>query len=1033
MQYRTEKLVTSWVPGILAILGLIFASSLFGQDSASDEESETTLALDETEVEGIEEDAEAEEGENVEDEDMEEVIATGSRLPTPDTTANMVVYDAEDIAATGATTIEDFFRKIPQQFNSTNSQTSYIGNTGDDLSGDSGGIYGAFDLATANLHGLGSANTLVLLDGQRVAGYGGSETDIVNILGIPLAAIERIEIQLDGGSAVYGTDAIAGVVNFISKKDYTGITTSFTQENSATGSDKEDGSIVLGLNFAGIRSTITWSVGRTEPIINSKAGTGTLDFRHIAIEFDYRQFFVGQPGIVREWNGDSRYPSAYYNNWYIDGTFTVDPDKLNSCQLPSDHNGFNTTVDDFNCDDYREQDHLTPWNTVPYENGAHRDDDGFVMNSSYDFSETFEVGLQVLRNVSSSFQRSPLPYMSVVVPATNAYNPFGRPMHVAYAPGLEQENGLLQTPYTAIDTVSQRANLRFRWDFHPNHWVEAAVNESRTNSTQINFRMPLTRERYAEGTEAYYQRLSSPDPEEAFNFFGNGTKQGLFFGHFLSEGYTRLGTNRETNTEIFLKGFLWEMMGERVSYVIGKTTRATRYTNRYQTRIGQSDYEFDYNAVWNGFSEPVSRNESYPFEVWLPLFGETHRGWWGKELQVTIKISRSIQSSWGAIGGGSGFEYEQGTQEVWSPEEQDWIEVPGYNYSYGGPRDLNLILHRKGNTIPTYGLSYHFNDELYLRFNRSIAVQEPDLSELFDTYESFEWIQRDVLDLYDPDGPTLHDQIPYEYSYANPALDAERSLNMSYELRWEPGYIEGFNAILKWTRINIKGSIQHTGSFRGIPEALSSDNVAVRNERGDLIGLVYNHFNNFRRKQVNSEVQVQYQFSREWLGFLRTSVTYSKVHENFDEPFVGLVFDDVGTAIGQDRFRASLNMFWNKDKMSATMIASHIPGYVNERAHYCTYYQKLYGVGRCAQFGIFDFNSFLSLDVGSITTIDATFTYDFSEKMQLRIGSQNLLNRGAPIGAIRSSYGRNPIPYDPTRWNGRGRTIAITMRYITNA
>jgi len=473
------------------------------------------------------------------------------------------------------------------------------------------------------------------------------------------------------------------------------------------------------------------------------------------------------------------------------------------------------------------------------------------------------------------------------------------------------------------------------------------------------------------------------------------------------------------------------MMGERVSYVIGKTTRATRYTNRFSTRIGQSDYVFDYNAVWNGISEPVTRNESYPFEIWFPLFGEAHRGWWGKELQGTIKLSRSITSAWGAIGGGSGFEFEQTTQEVWSPEEQDWVEVLAYSYSFGGERDLDLLLHRKGDTIPTYGLSYHFNDQLYFRVNRSIAIQEPNLSELFDTYESFEWIERDVLDLYDPDGPTFHEQIPYEYSYANPALDSERSTNTSYEVRWEPSFLEGFMAIAKYTKINIKGKISHTGQYRGIPEALSSDKFTVRNERGDLQSLVYNHFNNFRRLQLNSELKVQYQFSHEWLGFLRTSATYSRVHKNFDEPFVDVVFDNVGTAIGQDRYRGSLNLFWNKDKMSATLLASYIPPYVNERAHWCTYYQKLNQVGRCAQFDIWDFNAFLTLDVGSITTIDATFTYDYSEKLQVKIGSQNILNRRAPLSSIRSSYGRNPIPYDPTRWNGRGRTVAITMRYIT--
>lgn len=1031
MQYRTGRLVTSWVLGILAILGLIFASSLFGQDSASDEESETTLALDETEVEGVEEDTEAEEGENVEDEKMEEVIATGSRLLTSDTTANMIVYDAEDIAATGATTIDDFFRKIPQQFNSTNPQTSYIGNTGDDLSGDSGGIFGAFDLATANLHGLGSANTLVLLDGQRLAGYGGSETDIVNILGIPLAAIERIEIQLDGGSAVYGSDAIAGVVNFITKKNYTGLTTQYTHENSATGSDKYDGSMVAGINFGNFRSTITYSTQQQEPIINTKTGHSSLDFRHIGPEFDYRWYILGQPGVVREWNGSLRSPGPYYSNWYIDGTFISDPDKLNSCQLPSSHSGLNATVDDFNCDYYQLQDHIEPWDTVPYENGAHRNADSVLMNSTYEFSDTFEVGLQILSDIQTSFQKHPLPFMSVVVPSSNAYNPFGRPMHVYYAPGREQENGLLPSPYTSIETTRSRANLRIRWDFHPNHLVEIKVNEDRTVSDNIAYRLPLTRERFAEGTEEYYRRLSSSDPDEAFNFFGNGTKQGAFFSLFLSESSRREGTNRVTTTEIFFKGFLWEMMGDRVSYVIGKTTRATRYTNRFITTIGLANYEFDYNAVWNGISEPVYRNESYPMELWIPLFGEGNRGWWGKEFHVTIKASRSIDSSWGAIGGGSGFQFQPVTVEIWSPEAADWVEVQSYEYGFGANRDIALYLYREGDTVPTYGFSYQYNDDLYFRANRSVAIQQPDISELFDTYESFDWFQSDVLDLYDPDGPTLHPLIPYEFSYANLDLESERSTNTSYEIRYQPSYIDGLKVITKWTKIHVVGTIAHTSAYRGIPEALSSDFIAVRDERGDLQQIRYNHFNALRRVQVNSELSVEYQFSREWLGFLRTTVVYSRVHDNFFEPFEGFTISSLGTAEGQDRYRGSISFYWNKDKMSGTLLARYTPPYLNERAHYCTYYQKLNQIGRCAQFGIFDFNSYLHLDVASHTSVDATFTYDFTEKMQLKIGSQNVLNRRSPL-TVRSQLGRNAVPYDPTRWNGRGRTIAITMRYITS-
>ena len=95
--------------------------------------------------------------------------------------------------------------------------------------------------------------------------------------------------------------------------------------------------------------------------------------------------------------------------------------------------------------------------------------------------------------------------------------------------------------------------------------------------------------------------------------------------------------------------------------------RATRYTNRYVSRAGLTAYEFDYNAIWNGITEPVSRNNSFSFELWLPVFSNDEAKWWGKELQLTIKNTRSGNFNWGAVGGFD-FDYEQsksthGTQE----------------------------------------------------------------------------------------------------------------------------------------------------------------------------------------------------------------------------------------------------------------------------------------------------------------------------------------------------------------------------------
>src|SRR5258706_3690003 len=88
--------------------------------------------------------------------------------------------------------------------------------------------------SSANLRGLGASSTLVLLNGRRIAVHG-AKGNAVDLNSIPLATVERVEILKDGASAIYGTDAIGGVVNFILRKDYQGV------EISAATDITEDG------------------------------------------------------------------------------------------------------------------------------------------------------------------------------------------------------------------------------------------------------------------------------------------------------------------------------------------------------------------------------------------------------------------------------------------------------------------------------------------------------------------------------------------------------------------------------------------------------------------------------------------------------------------------------------------------------------------------------------------------------------------------------------------------------------------------
>src|SRR5467141_2575058 len=145
---------------------------------------------------------------------IERVEITGSSIKRIDaeTALPVQIVSRQDIEATGAANVEQFLQGlgVALQGNSNTVAASASGST-------TGGV------SSVSLRGLGSQRTLVLIDGKRVSA-GGTLTDstTVDVNHIPVAAIERVEVLKDGASAIYGSDAIGGVINFILRKDYKG-------------------------------------------------------------------------------------------------------------------------------------------------------------------------------------------------------------------------------------------------------------------------------------------------------------------------------------------------------------------------------------------------------------------------------------------------------------------------------------------------------------------------------------------------------------------------------------------------------------------------------------------------------------------------------------------------------------------------------------------------------------------------------------------------------------------------------------------
>lgn len=172
---------------------------------------------------------------------IEEVVVTGTRIARPDARAAspVVVYPRAELAEFADLSVEDFLNQLPQFVPGQGRSTTFGGDA----------------TATVDLRGLGPARTLTLLNGRRL-GPAGSSTGVgsrsaVDVSVIPSALLERIEVVTGGASTVYGSDAIAGVVNFILRDDFDGVEVGSRFDIFGEGDGESvNGNLTAGTSFA---------------------------------------------------------------------------------------------------------------------------------------------------------------------------------------------------------------------------------------------------------------------------------------------------------------------------------------------------------------------------------------------------------------------------------------------------------------------------------------------------------------------------------------------------------------------------------------------------------------------------------------------------------------------------------------------------------------------------------------------------------------------------------------------------------------
>ena len=343
----------------------------------------------------------------------EAIVITGSRIRRDplDLDAPITFVDQEDMARTGLNSVNDVLQRLPSSGGGLNSKFNNSGNLGNPPDG--GGV-GA-GAAEIDLRYLGSRRVLVLVDGLRYV-LGASASGVpgsTDLNSIPESAIERIEVLQDGASAIYGSDAIAGVVNIITKRSQAGVQASaqlgiydrgdgFTQNYQISWGNGSDGplQLVVGGNYV-----------RQDPVGTSARGLSLFP----------EPYTTACQATCSSFTPNGR----YLGSAFVSGNATLIAPVIGRSATPADFRTFVSPADRFN---------FGPFNylQIPLERM------GVFGNLRYELSESVNFSLRTLFNRrESKNQAAPLPFGigpasgltpvlgDIVVSATNPFNPFG--------------------------------------------------------------------------------------------------------------------------------------------------------------------------------------------------------------------------------------------------------------------------------------------------------------------------------------------------------------------------------------------------------------------------------------------------------------------------------------------------------------------------------------------------------------------------------------------------------------------------------
>ena len=512
------------------------------------------------------------------------VVITGSNIPTIELEgpSPVVTIDQEKINRSGAETVGELLRRLPQ-----NNAGSFDEKFQNSFAPGSSGV---------SLRGMGMGYTLVLIDGRRLGKNSAAQnmtTSFNDLNSIPLAVVDRVEILLDGASAIYGSDAIAGVVNIITRDNFDGLEIKAHYSNT-TNDDMGTQAYSITGGTVGERGNAWVSVDymrRNSIQMDDRDYSSTADQR-AAGGLDLRSF-AAYPGSIKILpDSENGYPSGFFK---IPQKNLGTPNDMEIIAAPGE-NRFN----------------FNPWKTL-YPEIERYGAAGKVNYSLTDYASAFVH--TTYRNMRTQETMAPTPAFGDLdadtwgtLPASNAFNPFDE--DVTFRHRLIE----VGPRFRDIDKDVFRILPGLKFNFGDTWYAETALLYYKDD--QINFG------RNHVSTDAFKEALASDNPATAYNIFGS--RLGTNSPDVLDS--IRANTLRYSQSELQLfdvkaGGDLTELPGGALALAVGAETAKEEVSD-----LADSLSMANKIVASGGTSNSGRRNREAAYaEFSIPVIGEENR------------------------------------------------------------------------------------------------------------------------------------------------------------------------------------------------------------------------------------------------------------------------------------------------------------------------------------------------------------------------------------------------------------------------